>query len=194
METAESTLAAIAKSPARSISKSSTSSSSATATATQVKPHVASHIIDHEADTDALDVFFFESDHAALKTNAEYENLLKTVSLLEAQRTRAIGDLDKLMRCEKDALADPVIFVKNLQRNVDMDIPKRQNVATLPKIHWDKYTTNVDPLNVGKHKHATRNKRQSKFFHEYRGIFYCTQYVVYMTDLFTCKSLCCVIC
>jgi hypothetical protein len=34
--------------------------------------------------------FYFESDHLALKGNADYLNLLKTIAILEAQRTKAI--------------------------------------------------------------------------------------------------------
>jgi hypothetical protein len=34
--------------------------------------------------------FYFESDHLALKGNVDYLNLLKTIAILEAQRTKAI--------------------------------------------------------------------------------------------------------
>jgi len=34
--------------------------------------------------------FYFESDHLALKGNVDYLNLLKTIAILEGQRTKAI--------------------------------------------------------------------------------------------------------
>lgn len=36
------------------------------------------------------DLFYFESDHLALKGNPEYSELIKTLFVLEAQRKRAI--------------------------------------------------------------------------------------------------------
>jgi hypothetical protein len=34
--------------------------------------------------------FYFESDHLALKGNGDYLNLLKTIAVLESQRSKAI--------------------------------------------------------------------------------------------------------
>ena len=55
-----------------------------------------------ETDEDGLstesDVFCFESDHVALKGNLDYQEMLKTFAILEAQRTQAIKDLDELIR------------------------------------------------------------------------------------------------
>ena len=120
-------------------------------------------------DDDKSDVFYFESDHAALKGNLDFQNLLKTVTLLEAQRTKAINDLDKLIATEREALNDPVHFVQKLQQKTDAGIPPRLNVATLPKVQWDKYTSNVDPMNIGKHKHMTRHKKLPKYSNSLRG-------------------------
>lgn len=36
------------------------------------------------------DLFYFESDHLALKGNNDYSELLKTIFVLESQRKRAI--------------------------------------------------------------------------------------------------------
>lgn len=36
------------------------------------------------------DLFYFESDHLALKGNTEYSDLIKTLFVLEAQRKRAL--------------------------------------------------------------------------------------------------------
>ena len=48
--------------------------------------------------SEEADIFCFESDHVALKGNTEYQELLKTFALLEAQRSQAIQDLDELIR------------------------------------------------------------------------------------------------
>lgn len=41
-------------------------------------------------DDDEPDEFYFESDHLALKGNKDYLSLLKTLAILQAQRTRAL--------------------------------------------------------------------------------------------------------
>lgn len=47
-----------------------------------------------------------------------YQRLLQTISVLEAQRTQAILDLEALARHQKQALANPVAFVDQLQKQV----------------------------------------------------------------------------
>ena len=160
METMESTLACIAATPLKTASASYSAS---------IKPCTASNIIEHEMDADQNDVFYFESDHTSLKGNLDYQNLLKTVTLLESQRTKAINDLDKLIAIEKEALNDPVNFVQKLQLKTHVDIPPRLNVPAVPKIQWDKYTSNVDPLNLGKHKHMTRHKKLPRYSSVLKG-------------------------
>lgn len=154
METTESTLATIATTPLKTASASYSGST---------KPCTASNIIENEMDSDRNDVFFFESDHTALKGNLDYQNLLKTVTLLESQRTKAINDLDKLIATEHEALNDPVHFVQKLQQKTEVGIPPRLNVASLPKVQWDQYTSNLDPLNISKHKHMTRKKTLPRY-------------------------------
>lgn len=43
-----------------------------------------------EENSDNTTEFYFESDHLALKGNGDYLNLLKTIAVLESQRTKAI--------------------------------------------------------------------------------------------------------
>lgn len=43
-----------------------------------------------DEDSNNAGEFYFESDHLALKGNVDYLNLLKTIAILEAQRTKAI--------------------------------------------------------------------------------------------------------
>lgn len=41
-------------------------------------------------DLEENDLFYFESDHLALKGNRDYSDILKTIAILEAQRAQAI--------------------------------------------------------------------------------------------------------
>jgi len=85
--------------------------------------------------------FSFESDHLALKKNKDYQLLLKTMMVLEAQRAQAIKDLENLHHLKLDALSDPIKFVHNLQEKKSMGFPDRQNIAKLPDIDWLQYMT-----------------------------------------------------
>lgn len=49
---------------------------------------------------------------------ASYQRLLQTIVVLEAQRTQAIHDLETLARHQRGALADPISFVDQLQKQV----------------------------------------------------------------------------
>ncbi|XP_067001990.1 ZZ-type zinc finger-containing protein 3 isoform X1 [Anabrus simplex] len=88
---------------------------------------------------DGEDDFYFETDHVALKGNKDYLNLLKTVAVLEAQRIRAVADIDKILDAKEEALKDPFQFVEKLQ-NGELDIPVLQVIAEVPQIDWSKYS------------------------------------------------------
>lgn len=47
-----------------------------------------------------------------------YQRLLQTISVLEAQRTQAILDLETLACHQREALGDPIRFVEQLQEQV----------------------------------------------------------------------------
>lgn len=86
------------------------------------------------------DTFYFESDCAALRTNADYSCLLKTLVLLEAQRAQACQDLERLVDVRDLALKSstrPSEFVKHTLAK--LDLPQRQKVYCLPQIDWSKY-------------------------------------------------------
>lgn len=53
-----------------------------------------------------------------LSLHVSYQRLLQTISVLEAQRTQAILDLETLARHQKEALSDPIAFVDQLQKQV----------------------------------------------------------------------------
>ncbi|XP_070973719.1 ZZ-type zinc finger-containing protein 3-like [Oncorhynchus clarkii lewisi] len=92
---------------------------------------------------DDPDVYYFESDHLTLKHNKDYQRLLQTVGVLEAQRTQSIRDLERLARQQREALRDPVSFVEQLQKQVELDLPRPQRVVQLPDVAWDQYTSGL---------------------------------------------------
>ncbi|KAG8437194.1 hypothetical protein GDO86_008040 [Hymenochirus boettgeri] len=96
-----------------------------------------------DEDEEDPDVFYFESDHLALKHNTDYQRLLQTISVLEAQRTQAVQDIERLGQHQKQAQADPIGFVENLQKKVDIGMPCPQRIVQLPDISWDQYTTGL---------------------------------------------------
>uniref|UniRef100_A0A3Q3XMX1 ZZ-type zinc finger-containing protein 3 n=1 Tax=Mola mola TaxID=94237 RepID=A0A3Q3XMX1_MOLML len=89
------------------------------------------------------DVYYFESDHLALKHNKDYQRLLQTIGVLEAQRTQAILDLEVLACHQREALADPISFVEQLQKRVNLGLPCPQRVVQLPDIAWEQYTSGL---------------------------------------------------
>lgn len=105
------------------------------------KELLAAQAEEEEEEEEDPDVYYFESDHLALKHNKDYQRLLQTISVLEAQRTQAILDLETLARHQKEALSDPIAFVDQLQKQVDMGLPRPQRVVQLPEIAWDQYTS-----------------------------------------------------
>ncbi|XP_028327766.1 ZZ-type zinc finger-containing protein 3 isoform X2 [Gouania willdenowi] len=96
-----------------------------------------------EEEEDEPDVYYFESDHLALKHNKDYQRLLQTIGVLEAQRTQAIVDLEMLTSHQKDALSDPISFVEQLQKQVSVGLPCPQRVVQLPDIAWEQYTSGL---------------------------------------------------
>lgn len=90
--------------------------------------------------------FYFESDHLALKGNKDYCALLKTIVILEAQRTQAIEDLDKLMSAQSKAIEDPISFVAQLQNGDLPELPGSQKITEIPYIDWSKYNIAVPDI------------------------------------------------
>ncbi|XP_037538323.1 ZZ-type zinc finger-containing protein 3 isoform X2 [Nematolebias whitei] len=98
---------------------------------------------EEEEEEEEPDVYYFESDHLALKHNKDYQRLLQTIVVLEAQRTQAIFDLETLARRQRGALADPISFVDQLQKQVNLGMPCPQHVVQLPDIAWEQYTSGL---------------------------------------------------
>lgn len=92
--------------------------------------------------------FYFESDHLALKGNKDYCAFLKTIVILQAQRTQAIEDLDKLMSARSKALKDPIMFVAQLQNGNLPELPGPQKIAEIPHIDWSQYNIAVPDVRM----------------------------------------------
>ncbi|XP_014471794.1 PREDICTED: ZZ-type zinc finger-containing protein 3 [Dinoponera quadriceps] len=92
--------------------------------------------------------FGFETEHVALKGNTDYCAFLKTIVTLEAQRTRAIEDLDKLLSVKTKALKDPILFVAQLQNGDLPELPGPQKIAEIPYVDWPKYNISIPDVRM----------------------------------------------
>lgn len=75
--------------------------------------------------------FYFESDHLALRGNADYRAVLRAIVILEAQKIEAAKHIDKIAATQKEALNDPEAFVQKLASGVKLDLPGRINISTV---------------------------------------------------------------
>ena len=81
--------------------------------------------------------FAFETDHDALRSNEDYLRLLKTLSILHAQKAQVAKDVELLLEARSEALNDPIGLVQRLQNGEGIlphgrQLPKEQKVAELP--------------------------------------------------------------
>lgn len=88
------------------------------------------------SDTDGE--FAFETDHLALRGNKDYSDLLKYIVQLEAQKIKALKDIEDLADAQSKALDDPLLFVQDLKLGKN-NFPPRQIVPDIPEIEWSKY-------------------------------------------------------
>lgn len=107
------------------------------------------------------DPYCFESDHVALKGNADYHRLIQTMVMLEAQRTKGLEDLETLFEAKDKALKDPLGFLTKLKTGVDVGVklPAQQTIAEIPDVNWERYTSSVDFSSFGLHRQSARLKR-----------------------------------
>lgn len=82
-------------------------------------------------DESEIDEFFFESDHLALRGNADYRSVLRTIVVLEAQLIEAAKHIDAITETSKAALADPDTFIKKLASGESFDLPGRINIQSV---------------------------------------------------------------
>ncbi|XP_028918691.1 ZZ-type zinc finger-containing protein 3 isoform X1 [Ornithorhynchus anatinus] len=122
-----------------------------------------------EEEDDDPDVYYFESDHVALKHNKDYQRLLQTIAVLEAQRTQAVQDLESLGRHQREALKNPIGFVEKLQKKADIGLPYPQRVVQLPEITWDQYTNSLGNFER-EFRNRKRNTRRLKLIFDKVGL------------------------
>lgn len=122
-----------------------------------------------EEEDEEPDVYYFESDHVALKHNKDYQRLLQTISVLEAQRAQAVLDTERLSQHQRDALTDPIGFVEQLQKKMDVGIPRPQRIVQLPEIAWDQYTTTLGNFER-EFRNRKRNSRRVKLIFDKVGL------------------------
>lgn len=94
------------------------------------KPDEEGENIEDEYDEDNEE-FYFESDHLALRGNADYRSVLRTIVILEAQRTEATKHIDLITEAEKIALDDPEAFLERLTSGESLDLPGRINIQSV---------------------------------------------------------------
>ncbi|KAJ8357381.1 hypothetical protein SKAU_G00201750 [Synaphobranchus kaupii] len=133
------------------------------------KEPAGSQTAEEEEDEEDPDVYYFESDHLALKHNKDYQRLLQTISVLEAQRTQAIMDLETLARHQREAMREPISFVEKLQKQVGLGLPCPQRVVQLPEIAWDQYTSGLGDFER-EFRDKKRNTRRLKLIFDKVGL------------------------
>lgn len=126
--------------------------------------------------------FYFESDHLALKGNTDYCAFLKTIVILEAQRTKAIEDLDKLMSVQSKAMKDPISFVAQLQNGDLPELPGPQKIAEIPYVDWSKYNITVPDVRMKPQTRHGNVSPQNPTKNEQENGKVC-QYYIYMCKL-----------
>lgn len=85
---------------------------------------------DDEYDSDNED-FYFESDHLALRGNADYRAVLRTIVILEAQRIEAAKHIDKISQEHRHALDDPEGFLRKLVSKEGLNLPAPINIQNV---------------------------------------------------------------
>ena len=68
-----------------------------------------------DAAEDTAELFYFESDHLALKGNTDYLALIQCLVRLENKKIQAIADIDTLLREKERALDSPLQFAEKLR-------------------------------------------------------------------------------
>ncbi|XP_073501365.1 ZZ-type zinc finger-containing protein 3 [Phyllobates terribilis] len=113
-----------------------------------------------EEEDEEPDVYFFESDHVALKHNKDYQRLLQTISVLEAQRSQAVLDMERLSQHQRDALTDPVGFVEKLQEKVLSAAPPPPTLPTWKCWCFRGYTRGQNCWSPSFNERVASSKRQ----------------------------------
>lgn len=82
------------------------------------------------------------AEQAKVESNADYKSVSSCVSLLRRQLDQSVSDLAQLERLKQQALNDPLHFVDLILCNKLEGVPKRQKIAMIPEIAFEKYQRN----------------------------------------------------
>lgn len=93
-------------------------------------------------DEEEVGEYYFESDPLALKDNLDYQRLIKALVKLQAQRVKAVKDVERLQEVREEVLKDPITFVMALQNGENLNLPGPQEIVQIPQIDWEKYNIN----------------------------------------------------
>jgi len=99
--------------------------------------------------------FYFETDHEALRGNADYHTLLKTYAVLQAKKIQAVKDVEELLSAKEVALKNTQNFLSKFSQEFSK-LPSKQTIPKLPDIDWDKYK--IPSVSHVIQKPETRNK------------------------------------
>ncbi|XP_046678739.1 ZZ-type zinc finger-containing protein 3 [Homalodisca vitripennis] len=89
----------------------------------------------------------FETDHTALKTNQDYQKLVYTLARLQAQRIKAVEDVDTLVKLRSNVRNNPLEFLEKFIKGDKLDFPSRIIIEKVPKIDWSKYSNKEELSN-----------------------------------------------
>lgn len=93
----------------------------------------------HSITVDDDGLWYFESDHLALRGNKDYSELLKTIVILEAIRKKALEDYEKVLEIHKEIQDDPMPVIKKVLAGESLGVPDMYKLPEVPKIDWKKY-------------------------------------------------------
>lgn len=87
-----------------------------------------------ESDTESVpeaNVFYFESDHLALRGNKDYANMLRTIAVLEAQKIKVVQHIEELAMAKNRYLEEPELFLAKIKNNEEIISPNYMTITTV---------------------------------------------------------------
>uniref|UniRef100_A0A1A9X230 HTH myb-type domain-containing protein n=1 Tax=Glossina brevipalpis TaxID=37001 RepID=A0A1A9X230_9MUSC len=87
-----------------------------------------------DAENAGENVFYFESDHLALRGNPDYTNMLRAISMLEAQKVRVHKQIEELALAKATYLGNPHLFLNKLKNGEEIIPPYQMTIVKLPEI------------------------------------------------------------
>ena len=103
------------------------------------------NILSNDSESSDETPFYFESDHLALKGNADYLTLIKSLTHLQGLKAQTIQDIDHLLSEQRRAVKNPDAFLVKLKSGeTKLSSGQRIKVPEVPNIDWSKYELGVE--------------------------------------------------